>query len=335
MNLLGRSTAGILLLSAVVLPLQPVDAGELVPLRQVGAIALPDARGRIDHLEWDEATGRLFVAALASNTVDIVDTARGASVGAVRGLREPQGVLSVAARRLLAVANGGDGTLRFFDERTLAPVTSLQFPGDADNLRYDDARDRVYVGYGGGGIGIVDASSLHRIADVPLAGHPESFQLEKRGRRMFVNVPAGNRVVVIDREQGRAIAEWRLPGPCENFPMDLDEDGGRLFIGCRAPAGIMVLDAANGALLHTFPIAADVDDVFFDRARRRVYASCGAGVLQAFEETAERGFAPAGSIATRPGARTSLFVPARSRIYVALPRADGNAAEIRVYEVQR
>ena len=41
------------------------------PLRAVGTIQLPKVSGRIDHLAFDTARQRLFVAALENNTLEV------------------------------------------------------------------------------------------------------------------------------------------------------------------------------------------------------------------------------------------------------------------------
>jgi hypothetical protein len=47
----------------------------------------------------------------------------------------------------------------------------------------------VYVGYGSGGIAVIDPVTLRKTADLPLKGHPESFQVENAGAS--ANFPMG------------------------------------------------------------------------------------------------------------------------------------------------
>ena len=50
------------------------------------------------------------------------------------------------------------------------------------------------------------------------SAHPEAFQLEKNGRRIFVNVPNSRHVAVIDRDKGEVIARWKTDLAFANFP---------------------------------------------------------------------------------------------------------------------
>ncbi len=333
MNPGKKSMVSIVLITIVTVFFGAVYAVETDRLRLINTIALPDVKGRIDHMALDQATNRLFVAALGNDAVEVIDLGSGKSIHSIRRLKEPQGVLAIPEQHLLFIASGGDGTLKVFNEESLAPVKTVQFSADADNIRYDRQEGHLYVGYGEGAIGIVDAKNLEPVGDIPLPGHPESFQLEKRGGRMFVNVPSAGKIVVVDRAKKSTIAEWLVPGSCSNFPMALDEEGKRLLVGCRHPAKIIVYDTATGKQVSEFAIAGDADDIYTDSVRKRIYVSCGAGVLQIFEQTSGT-YAPVGNIQTGPGARTSFFGPEQSRLYVALPRSGNKSAEIRVFSPQ-
>ena len=163
------------------------------PLRLEKTIKLPDVQGRIDHLAVDLKGGRLFVAALGNNTVEVIDIKAGKRAKTIAQLQEPQGVLYVAETNRLYVANGKDGSVRVFDADSYAPLKTLDYNDDADNLRYDSGRRRIFVGYGSGALGEIDSGS-NKTADIKLDAHPESFQLEKDSPRIYVNLPNAGKV---------------------------------------------------------------------------------------------------------------------------------------------
>src|SRR4051812_13141946 len=172
----------------------PFEANAEDPLRLVQTIKLPGVDGRIDHFAVDVNSKRLFVAALGNNTVEVVDLANRSVAQTVHGLSEPQGIACLTGEGLVAVASGGDGSCRFFASDTLKPVSSLDYHADADNLRYDLSSQRLFVGHGDGSLGAIDAKTRSKLFDVKLAGHPESFQLERRGSRIFINVPSARQI---------------------------------------------------------------------------------------------------------------------------------------------
>lgn len=310
----------------------PFAANASDPLRLVQTIELPGVEGRIDHFAVDVKSKRLFVAALGNNTVEVVDLANGSVAQVVHGLKEPQGVAFLADVGLIAVASGGDGSCRFFASDTLKPAGSLDYQADADNLRYDSSSQRLFVGYGDGSLGAIDAKTRSKLFDVKLPGHPESFQIESHGTRIFVNVPTARQVSVVDRKVGKVLATWPIEKAQANFPMALDEEHHRLFVGCRQPAEVLVFDTESGKRVTSFSTVGDTDDLFYDSQKKRLYVSGGEGFLATYQQDARNGFAELAKTPTASGARTSLFVPSLARLYLAVPRRGTQTAEIRVYE---
>ena len=164
-------------------------AGEPTPLRLVQTIPLPNVEGRIDHIAVDLKGERLFVAALGNNTIEVLDLRAGKRIQSITGLHEPQGVGFISEFKKIYVANAKSGACDVFDASSFKVIKSVKFSDDADNIRYDAAVRRVYVGYGSGALGIIDAATGDKLGEIKLEGHPESFQLERSGSRIFVNIP--------------------------------------------------------------------------------------------------------------------------------------------------
>ena len=204
------------------------QAKESAPLRLVQTIPLTNVEGRIDHMAMDLKGQRLFVAALGNNTVEVLDLRAGNRIRSITGLHEPQGVGFIAEFNRIFVANGKSGACDVFDGSSFQLIKSVTFSDDADNVRYDAKARRVYVGYGSGGLGIIDAATGDQLGEIKLEGHPESFQLEKFGPRIFVNIPTSQKIIVVDREKRAATTTWPTYGATANFPMALDES----IIGC-------------------------------------------------------------------------------------------------------
>jgi YVTN family beta-propeller protein len=302
------------------------------PLALVATIALPGVEGRIDHLAIDAAAQRLYVAALGNNTVEVIDTKAATRVKSVAGFREPQGIAVVPDAKLVAIANGEGEGVQFIDAGEYRPTRAVRLGDDSDNVRYDLAAKRLYVGYGNGALAAISAADGRLLGEVKLAGHPESFQLEASGPRVFVNVPTADQIAVVDRSAMKVIAAWPDVGAKSNFPMALDEANHRIFIGCRRPARVLVYDTTSGKPINSFAIVGDTDDLFYDAVRKRLYISGGEGYIDVFQEDNAGSFRRAAHVATAPGARTSLFVPQQNRLYLAVPHRGGQRAEIRVYE---
>ena len=328
-----RSVIRVLIVVAVVfVTVQSPFAQE--PFTLVRSIELPRVEGRIDHLAFDPTRQRLYVAALGNNTVEVLDVKAGVHLKSVPGFHEPQGIAVVSDTKLVAVANGQGEGLQFLNADDYRAGPSVRLGDDSDNVRYDAAAKRLYVGLGNGALASVDPADAKKLAEVKLARHPESFQLERSGSRIFVNVPNADQIAVVDRGAMRVVATWSVTGAKANFPMALDEANHRLFIGCRHPAKTLVYDTTSGKEVGSFDIVGDTDDLFYDAARKRLYVSGGEGFIDVFQNQDANRFARVAHIATAAGARTSLFVPDQNRLYLAVPHRGSQKAEIRVYDAR-
>jgi hypothetical protein len=291
-----------------------------VQLELERTIALPNVSGRVDHLAVDVPHQRLFVAELGNGSVERIDLSSG-ETRRIGGLKEPQGLAYLPDRNELVVASAGDGTVRFFDASSLAPTGSVALGDDADNVRVYPKTGQVVVGYGSGALAILDPANRTVVRTIKLGAHPEGFQIDGKGRKAFVNVPDAHKIVVVDLDSGRALANWRA-AHLANFPMALGEASGIVGVVYRVPARLMLFEAASGTAKADLPTCDDADDLFFDDKRRRIYVSCGSGAIDAFEQTSG-GYAASAHIETRQGARTSLFVPALDRLFVAARAGSG------------
>ncbi len=303
------------------------------PLTLVRSIELPDVDGRLDHLGFDAAHQRLYVAGLGNNTVEVLDLNSNTHLRSLPGFREPQGIGVAADAKVIAIANGeGDG-VQLIDANDVRSIRSVSLGDDSDNVRYDPVAQLFYVGYGSGALAVFRPSDGTVTERIRLPAHPESFQLERNGRRIFVNVPDANHIVVIDRSRMTVVATWPVKMAGANFPMALDEANHRLFIGCRRPAKVLIYDTSNGQVNGSFDIVGDTDDLFYDIARKRLYVTGGGGFVDAFEQQPAGSFTRIAHLPTAAGARTSLFVPDQSRLYIVVPHRGRQRAEVRVYEV--
>ncbi|HEY2538300.1 MAG TPA: hypothetical protein VGI28_02185 [Stellaceae bacterium] len=313
---LHRLARTMLLATALAAPLTALAQTAAAPLVLEAKIPLGPVSGRIDHLGVDVKRQRLFVAELGNNSLGVVDLAAGKVLRTIGGFREPQGVAYVPFADSVYVANAGDGSVRVLSGNDLAPIGRIELGDDADNVRVDEPRHRVLVGYGSGALAVIDPATNSKVGEIPLAGHPESFRIDETGSQVFVNVPDAHEITVVDLV---AAGSQSLPdqGAGANFPMAIDRDGRRVLVVFRSPPMLMALSSQDGHLVARTTTCNDADDLFVDARRRRVYVSCGEGAVDVFAAE-EAGYRRLARVHTVSGARTSLFVPERNRLYVAV-----------------
>jgi DNA-binding beta-propeller fold protein YncE len=306
-------------------------------------IRLSKVEGRMDHMSVDVKGQRLFATAFDNHTLEVIDLRTGRQIHTISNLDEPQGAYYDAATNRLFVACGGDGTVKIFDGTTLQLLQTVTLDLDADNVRYDARGKHIVVGFGGekflagkvtrpGGGGALEVLGLmgKKIAEIPTDAHPESFQLEKTGTRVFVNIPDKQEVEVADLTKGTVLAHWKVTSCTTNFPMALDEAHHRLFVGCRIPAQLAVFDTEAGKIVASPSIVEHTDDLFFDASKGRIYI-LGEGFIDVWQEKDPDHYERVGRYPTPADGRTGLFVPDLGELFETIPHHGQQGAEILVY----
>jgi YVTN family beta-propeller protein len=328
-----RYTCVVCFVAIVAVSLAPNRASSQAPTSSLmqleSKIPLGDVSGRIDHLAIDLSRRRLFVAELGNDTVGVIDLNEQKVQHVVTGLKEPQGVGYVPSSDTLFVTNAGDGSVLLFRGADYQAAGRIELGDDADSIRVDTASNRVFVGHGSGALAVIDPATNGKIAEIQLQAHPESFQLARSARRIFVNVPKAREIAVLDRFSSKQIASWAIENG-SNFPMALDEDSGRVLVAFRNPAQLGVFSMPDGSPVATVDSCGDADDLFVDAKRQRVYLSCGDGYLDVFETQGDA-YRRAAHVPTISGARTSLFVPEVDRLFVAGRANPGEPAAVWVF----
>jgi len=295
-------------------------------------ISLAGVEGRLDHMTADISGGRLFVAALGNGTVEAVDVGKSSRVGTITKLQEPQGLTYVPATKVLYVATGGDGTVRSYESGSLTLLHQLKLGEDADNLRYDSLRNLILAGYGKGELANLGLD-LSRMGKTSLPAHPESFQLSADGTRVYVNLPSNLSLGVLDRGQAKLIERWKDLGGLSNYPLALDDVHHRLFVVCRLPARLAVLDTKDGHKIAETGTVGDADDIFYDATRKQIYVVGGEGYVDVVNISDENKLQSIKHVPTSEGARTGFFVPEWNDLIIAAPHRGPKKARLLIYSL--
>jgi DNA-binding beta-propeller fold protein YncE len=307
------------------------QAGE--SLKLVQTIELLGKPGKLDHLVVDSKGQRLFLANKVNNTFDIVDLKAGKLLKQVPGQGGAQGVAFAADLDRIYVALGTGGFCNVFDGKDYKLLKTVKFMDDADNVRYNPKTNRIYVAHAENGLGVIDAKAMEVKADIKLPGSAEAFQLEAGRPRLYLNLPSTSEVAVIDTDKNEVTGRYALKSASANFTMALDEANHRIFVGCRNKPMTVVLDSETGKETTSVAMPGDMDDLWFDAKRKRLYASCGDGFLAVIRQIDADHYEMVEKIATVKDARTCFFDAETGRLYLGVPRQQGKKGpEIRVYQ---
>lgn len=331
-----------LLAMTILLGTQYVAAQTTAPLKLTTKYQMPaSVKGRFDHLGIDIAGNRLFVVGEEAAQVLVFDLASGKFVRSIK-VDHPHAVLYREDLHQIYITDEGKGVLNIYDGKTYDLVKAVQLKVDTDSIGYDPATHYLYIDNGGDNahepftmLSVVDTTAGTKLADVKIDGDTlEAMSLEKSGDRLFLNNPAKNEVEIIDRKTNKLVTSWPVKMGKGNSTMALDESTHRLFVGCRS-GSIVVFDSQSGKELQALPQGKGVDDLMFDPASKRIYAtSGGTAAVDVYKETDPDHYQSLGNVPSGPGGKTGLLVPQLSKLFVAVPPRGTTPAEVFVYQVQ-
>ena len=293
----------------------PADKGpyHLARTFQVGG------EGGWDYLTVDSEHKLLYVP--RSTHTMVLDANTGKTVADIPGQKRNHGVALVPSAGRGFITDGTDASVTVFDLKTYSALGKIKTAEDSDGVIYDSASGKVLVVCGDAGVMIpispdVDVATGNADAPVQLGGKPEFLAADGKGKA-FINLVDKDQVAVVDTRTMKVLDKWPTAPGGSPVGMAMDTAKRRLFIGCRKPQKLIVMDANDGKVLADLPIGAGVDATKFDGD---VFASCGDGTLSVARETAPGKFELVQTVQTPRGARTMGLDPATHTLY--LPTAE-------------
>jgi DNA-binding beta-propeller fold protein YncE len=303
------------------------------PLQLSETIEVPDVNGRIDSVEVDPKGKRLFICAPETSSVEVIDLNKSKHIYSVKNVGQPQASAYLPDCKRLVVSNHLGGDCLLFEGETFDPFRKIKLNDDADRIRYDPSRQQLYVGYGTGGLGIIEPVTGKLVGQITLSGHPEGFELEKFGNRIYANIPEAAQVVAIDKEHKIVISTWPLKNSRGNHALALDEPGKRLFVVTQRPPKLIVMNNQTGKTVAELPADADIKEVFYDDAHRRIYGISESGFIDVWQQKDPDHYVGIARIATAPGAAHAAYSPELGLLYLGIPRYGGNRSVVQVYSI--
>ncbi len=274
--------------------------------------------GGWDYINIDSSARRLYVS--HSTQVEVVDADTGKIVGTIADTPGVHGAAIAARFKHGFTSNGREHKVSMFDTATLQLIKKIDVGRGPDGIYYDDRTKRVFTNnHGSHDITAIDASSGDVVGTVPVKGDGEQAIIGKDGL-IYVNSEDTNEVVVFDPKSLEV--KNRFPIGVAKRPTGLAYDArtNRLFIGCGNEPKMVVMDAANGKVINSFPIGTGVDYAGFDPDTHLIFFSCGDGTLSIYREKSADVYEDAGAVKTQRSARTMAFDPKTKKIF--LPAAE-------------
>ena len=295
------------------------------PLRPIGYVDLPaHARtGGFDHAAVHAASGRVYVAHTANDTVDVFDPASRRHLFSIPDLPAASGVLISDAAQLIIASARGENTIAVFGPGPDPRVQKIVVGVRPNGLAFDAARGLILAANlgdpaapGSFTLSMVDLAARKMRCAIPLPGSTRWALHDPEADAFYVNISDPGQIVVVDAGDPQRIARTIAVPAAGPHGLDIDLATRRLFCACDAKV-LVTLDAGSGRIISERPLSGRPDVVFFNPQRGRLYVAIGdPGVIDVFDT---RTMARIGSVATEAGAHTTALAPAGDRLYAFLP----------------
>src|SRR2546427_1976011 len=274
--------------------------------------------GGFDYVAIDSSARRLYVS--HATQVEVLDPDSGKPIGTIPDTPGVHGATIASAFKHGFTSNGRENKVSMFDPATLKLIKKIDVGKGPDGIYYDPASKRIFTNnHGSHDITAIDAKTGDVAGTVKVEGDGEEAVIGADGL-IYVNSENTNEVVVFDPKSLEV--KKRFPIGVAKTPTGLAYDAktNRLFIGCRNEPKMVVMDAATGKVINSFPIGTGVDYAAFDPQAKLVFFSCGDGTLNIFHEKSADDYEDAGAVTTQPSAKTMAFDHKTKKIF--LPAAE-------------
>ncbi len=313
------------------------------PVKLVQSVDLPGYTGDFDHFAYDAQRGRLLLAAEDHATLEVFDIKTGKHLRTIPGFGAPHSILVRNGSPTIFVTDSGPEMSTLLDGDTYAKKAKATLVEGADSIGYDADANRVYVVTGGKDVKM-DTAELAQVnpddgkktGTIKInANHVEAMAIEKGGDRLFINLTDKNTLAVINRKTLTMIGQWPVPAAKQNAVIAFNEDAHRIFLVCRDPGMLVVMNSDTGVITNSLPAPLRVDDAAYDKAGKRLFVPGGEGWMAVYDVSDPDQVKLSAKVTTTAGAKTALLVPELKKLFIAVSPGESKAmAKVLTFDLQ-
>jgi hypothetical protein len=273
-------------------------------LKKIPLGAAPGGGEYFDYITVDSAARRVYLS--HGTEIKVLDADSNALVGTITGgFKRNHGVALVPELGRGFVTDGGAEKVIIFDMKTLKITGEAKADTDADFILYDAVSKHVFAFNGEAhNSTVIDPASGSVVATVPLPGQPEQAVSDGKGM-IYDNIESTNEVVAFDSRTLQIKSHWPVAPGGQPVSIAMDREHRRLFIGCRNPKMLVVMNADTGTIIgQPFPIGDRVDTNVFEPSTGMLFSSTREGTLHIFHEDSPDKLSAVETVKTEFGAKT-------------------------------
>ena len=192
-----------------------------------------------------------------------------------------------------------------WDTKTLSTIKTIDVQGGPDGILFDPFNARVWVfSHGAPNATVIEAKDGTVAGTVDLGGAPEQAVSDGKGK-LYVDLEDKDMIAVVDAKTMKVTGTYPL-GDKGGTPAGLamDVKNHLLFVACRKPANMVVMDAETGKIMDALPLGAGTDGAVFNPDTKEAFSSQGDGTLTIIKENSPTSFAVEQTVKTPVRAKT-------------------------------
>jgi DNA-binding beta-propeller fold protein YncE len=297
-TLLATCALAIGLIGSAALAQSPAASGPYKVLKT----AKVGGEGGFDYVYADAANRKLYVprgGPTARMTVFDLDTL--APAGELPGVNARGAAVDVKSGHGFASSR----PVAMWDAKTLKPIKTIEVQGGPDGILGDPSSQRIYVlSHSTPNVTVINAADGTVAGTIDLGGAPEQAVTDGRGH-LYIDLEDKDQVAVVDAKTMTKTGVYGLEGKCGGpAGLAFDVKNHVLFVACRNPAVMAMLNSDTGKILAVLPIGAGVDGATFNPATKQVFSSQGDGTLTVIKELSPIRFEVEQTVQTQVSAKT-------------------------------
>jgi hypothetical protein len=300
--------AGIAMLASLGLAQQAPTAGpyKIMKTAKVGG------DGGFDYVNADTAGRRLYVPRSGpTGRITVFDLDTLEPTGEIPSVNGHGAVVDPKTNHGFVTSN----PVVMFDSKTLAVIKTITVQGNPDGILFDPFNQRVYdLSHSMPHATVIDTKDGSIVGTIDLGGAPEQADTDGNGH-IYVDIEDKGNIAVVDAKTLAVTAHYDVSGKggtCAGLAMD--PKNRILFVACRDPHVMVILNADDGNIITTLPLAGVTDGAVFNPATMEAFSSHAEGNLTVIKENSPTSFEVEQNLTTMPSAKTLTLDRKTNRI---------------------
>ncbi|HKO17512.1 MAG TPA: hypothetical protein VJU82_01360 [Acidobacteriaceae bacterium] len=312
-------------------------------VRLIHTVALPGYSGDFDHFAADFDRNRLLLAAEDHGTLEVFDLKTSAHLRTVSGFGNPHSILVRKGVPTVFITDSTKMNATIRDADTYVKKETVHLTPGSDTAKYDPAANTLYVVTGGKDVDMktanleaVNPDTGAKLSSITFPdNHVEAMAFTADDPRLFINLTQTNKLAVVDRKSMKLLATWPVPAAQQNAMVAFDSAQHRLYVVCRSPGMVVVMNSDTGAVVGKQPAPLRADEVQYDSKAHRLYVPGGEGYMGIYDTSDPNRLKLVEKVTTAPGAKTGLLIPEMHRLFLAVSPGESTAtAKVLTYEIK-